>query len=143
MYYYKLLKTNQKGELVSPYGRNGDAEYIWKVGEWRKSDKLFYASESIVDALSVVWIGHFQVISLVEIRGDDTTKERLFTDIISKEMRIIKAWLWPKTLDKLIEKEVDFSGALEGFMIARSSEDFFKGLSSEVGIQDIQDVLYA
>jgi|GEM_PF-5106265 hypothetical protein len=134
MYYYKLLRMNQRGELVSPYGHGEgeEREYVWKIGEWRKTEGHFYSSETIVEALSVVWIEHFSVIAIVEIRGDIRPKERIFTEVISKEMRIIKAFLWPERLKLLIEREIRFPEDLsEGFMVVRSSDEFFQNLSQE------------
>ena len=132
MYYYKLLNINKRGELVSPYGRNKEdsGDYVWKVGEWRKTEGHFYSSETIVEALSAVWIRHFSVIAIVEIRGVISPKERLFTEIISKEMRIVKAFMWPEHLNLIIEERA-YSKTPDGSISLISTDEFFQKLSPE------------
>jgi hypothetical protein len=107
MYYYKLFKLNERGELLSPISSDYGNMCVWNVGEWKRTDNdFFYASETIVDALRSVCIQRFSIIALVEFRDHDSRSDKFFTEIIGKEMRIVEAYHWPEYLNEVIMKSL-------------------------------------
>jgi hypothetical protein len=131
MYYYKLLKLNEHGELLSPISSDRGNMCVWKVGEWKRTDSdFFYASETIVDALRSVCIQRFSIIALVEFRDHDPRGTKLFTEIIGKEMRVVKAYHWPEYLNEIILKNL--STIKNGYLVRIQLPNYFFGrLSAE------------
>lgn len=128
--FYKLLDISEQGELISRYGMT--PHYSWKIGEWRKTpDPGFHAAQSIVDAMSVVWLEHFKVLAIVEvgeyrvIRGNYVCPE-----IVSHEMKIAAAYLFPEALKEYIK--TNFVQKKIGECVAlQTSEDYFKSISEQ------------